>query len=392
LRLFCARDDHILWPGGAGQSQAGVCPGDQILTAEGVPADRGFTAFLKALVSDQPTPVDLKIKRGDQNLEFHVQRVRESTLAHLSEQKYVRLPFFPEMESLVTVPLDENAEELQMLRDFELRLGRQYGFKLAEGYWMPEGTPQEQAATIAPMLRSSFDRLVARLYPKNARGPDCSFVLLWNPDQVLVGLVEPGSTTSRAGLFPGDELVEVDGQPVAGLDQNQLSSLIFKTENRPHEISLLVRRGTSEQRIKIETENRKDLGFGSTVFGGRVKPPKPAPYMLGLAVVESDGPRQVMVTRVNYPSPAFRGGLLVGDLFTAVNGQPVEQLSRDQLWELLNPSSPSEVMLDVTRLGRHLRLRLTPETPAQAQAEIGRKMTAKGPASAACAEQAKPGG
>jgi C-terminal processing protease CtpA/Prc len=373
------------WPGGPAD-QAGVCPGDQIISADGVPgSDGNFDAFLKAIVSDQPTPVDLKIKRGDQNLDFQVPRVRESTLAQLSEQKYARLPLFPDMEVLVTVPLDESSEELQVFRDFELRLGRQYGFKLAEGYWMPEGTPQDQAATVAPMLRSSFDRLVARLHPEDARGPDCSFLLLKNPDQVLVGLVEPGSTTSQAGLFPGDELVALDGHPVAGLDQKQLSSLIFKTENRPHPVSLRVRRGASEVLVTIESENRKDLGYGSNVFGGRFKPPKPSPYMLGLRVVESDGPRQVMVVSVTYPSPAFRAGLLLGDFLSAVNGEPIEQLPRDRLSELLNPSSPSEVTLDVSRLGRHLRLRLTPATLAQAQSEIGRKMTANGPASGQCA-------
>jgi len=378
------------WPRGPAD-EAGICPGDEILSANGIQgSDTNFDNFLQAIMSDKPTPVDLKIKRGSQDFDFRVQRVRESMPAELSEQKYARLPVFPDMERLVTVPLDESSEELQAFSKFELQLAQHYGFRLAERYWVPEGTPQEQFAQIARFLRSGSDRMVATLYPNDARGPDCSFLLLKNPGQLLVGLVEPDSTTARAGLFPGDEVVEVDGQLVRGLDQKQLGSLIFKADNHPHEVSLCVHRGTSDVLVKIETEHQKDLGYGFTVFGGRMRPQKPLPYLLGLQVAAADQPRRIMVRAEAYPSPAFRAGFLPGDLLTAVNGEPIEKLQGDRLSELLNPASPSEVTLDIDRLGRHLRLRVVPATQAQAQAEIGRKITANGPASAQCTEPAKP--
>ena len=379
------------WPGGPAD-QAGICPGDQIVAANGVSGSEGkFAEFLAAIKSDKPGPVDLKIRRGTQSLEFRVPRVRESTLAALSGQKYACLPFFPFGARLTTVPLDESVKELQSFRDFEFRLGRHHGFTLAEGHWVPQGTPPNQLSLLAAVLSGSeSERLVATLFPySDARGPDCSFLLLKNPDEVLVGLIEPDSTTFQAGLLPGDEVLEVDGRLVASLDRKRLASLIFKADNRPHPVSLRIRRGTADITVTLETESHKYLGYGFSVFGHAPRP-KSSSYVLGIDVVNVEQPRQATVRAVAYPSPAFRAGLLVGDRLTAIDGEPIQQLTAARLSEVLNPTSTSEITLDVSRLGRSLHLRLIPVTEAQAQADIGRKLTANGFASPHCTESARP--
>ena len=373
------------WPGGPA-GEAGICPGDQILAVNGVPLSGEVGASLRALASDAPTPIDLEIRRGSQQLDFHVARVRESTLAALSHQKYARVPFFPFRERLVTVPADESPQELQVFRDFELRLADHFGFKLAQGQWAPKGTPEDQLRRVAQILAGpEAGAPVASLLPTGMYGIGCSFLLLGNPPQVLVGLVEPASAAHRAGLFPGDELLQVDGHPVSGLDKKQLSELIFGPEDRPRQLSLRIRRGTSDIKVGIETEGRQPRGSVISAAGGS-KRRRRGTYVVGVDIVDTDDPRQAMVAGVAYPSPAFDAGLLVGDLIVAVNGKPIQHVTQDELSNLLNTDSPAPVALDVSRLGATIHSVLTPVTDAQAQAGIGRKMTANGPASPHCAE------
>lgn len=374
------------WPGGPA-GEAGICPGDEIVAVNGVPAsEEKIGEFLRAVASDTPTPIDLKIKRGNRELDFHVPRVRESTLAALSQEKYAHLPFFPFGERLVTVPVDESLQELQAFRDFELRVGDHFGFKLAEGRWAPKGTPEGQLRRVAQILADpQAAGLVASLLPTGVYGIGCSLLVLRNPPQILIGLVEPASAAHRAGLFPGDELLEVDGHPVSGLDKNQLSELILKPGDRPRQLSLRIRRGTSDIKVGLETEQWRDLGYGMSVFG-MLKPPRKAAYVVGLQTVDADDPRQAIVSGVTYPSPAFDAGLLVGDLILAVNGEPIEHVTRQHLSDLLNPDPPSPLVLEISRAGRTIHSLLTPVTEARAQAGIGRKMTANGPASPQCTE------
>ena len=374
------------WPGGPA-GEAGICPGDEIVAVNGVPvSEEKMREFLKVVVSDTPTPIDLKIKRGNGELDFHVPRVRESALAALSQEKYAYLPFFACGERLVTVPVDESAQELQAFRDFQLRIGDHFGFKLAEGRWAPKGTPEDQLRRVAQILADpEAAGLVASLIPTGTYGIGCSFLVLRNPPRILIGLIEPASAAHRAGLFPGDELLEVDGHPASGLDQEQLSELILKPEDHQRQLSLRISRGTSDIKVGLETERRQTGDYAISVYCGPKRPRK-GTYVVGLQTVEADDPRQAMVSGVTYPSPASDAGLLVGDLILAVNGKPIEHVTHEDLSDLLNTDSPSPLALDVSRLGRTIHSLLVPFTEARAQAGIGRKMTANGPASPQCTE------
>ena len=59
--------------------RAGVCPGDKIVAVNGVPAaENSMDRMLHEIVSAKPSRVLLRIKRGDQTLDFQVRRVREN--------------------------------------------------------------------------------------------------------------------------------------------------------------------------------------------------------------------------------------------------------------------------------------------------------------------------
>jgi len=374
------------WPGGPAD-EAGVCPGDEIVAVGGAPAsyeDSG--AFLSAIVSNTQIPIALKIKRGNQQIDFRIRRVRESTLAALSREKYTHLPFFPSGERLVTVPLDEGSEELEVFRQFEFGLGDHFGFKLTHGRWVPKGTPEDQSTRVAQILADTQAAgVTANLIPTGAYGIGCSLLVLSHPSQILIGLIEPGSAAYQGGLFPGDQLLEVDGHPLSDLDTKQLSRLISEPEDQPRQMALRIKRGTSDIKVSIETAKRWDLGDGMSVFGGFRRPRKGV-YLVGFQTVDGDSWRHVVVSSVTYPSPAFDTGVLVGDVILSVNGESVEQVTRERLSKLLSPETPSPLALEISRLGKRIQLLITPVTETQAQAGIGRKITANGPASRQCAE------
>jgi hypothetical protein len=134
------------WPRGPAE-KAGMCAGDRILAVNGVLAsDNTRDRMLKEIASDSPSPVRLKIARGTEIREIGVDRVRESTLANLSQQKYARVEglFVP----IMSVPLDETADEIEQIQRFQERIDKRYGFKAIESVSVPAGTPRDQVEKV----------------------------------------------------------------------------------------------------------------------------------------------------------------------------------------------------------------------------------------------------
>jgi len=396
--IIVAMDERAIrvastWPAGPAD-QAGVCPGDEIVAANGaVASERTFGELLRVVVSEKPAVIDLSVRRATQNLNFHVHLVRESTLAALSKQKWAILPFFPLGRRLVTVPLDESREEMEAFRELELRVGEHYGFKLGGDVWVPRGTPDDQIRRLAEVRSGGPEsqRFVSKLFLiGHPYGAGFSVLLLRGPQEILVDTIVPGSPSYRAGLVPGDQLLEVDGHSVSDLDEKRLADLILKPDDHARELTLGITRGTSQLKLRLETRRTQEFAHLMSIFGpAKERDKRSTTYIFGLRVFYGDHPRQVIVTGVEYPSPAFGAGLHVGDLILAANGRSIEQITPDQLSDLLNPEGPSELTLEILRLDRKVSFRLTAITEGQAEAEIGRKMTENGPASAHCIEAPK---
>jgi C-terminal processing protease CtpA/Prc len=382
------------WPDGPAE-KAGICPGDQIVAVNDVlVAGHAFEQMVREIVSPSPSLITLKVKRGTQEVEFRFMRVRESTLAQLSHEKFIRrrIPFGGK-QPVGIVPLDETRDELQELARFYDGIDRRVGFKFMYGMDVPEGTPEEQVKKLAAIRPGGPEesRYVGKtpLLPraKDPCVPGFRVVLLKNPEEVLVDFISPNSPAQRTGLFPGDQILEVNGRPVAGLDEDQLSDLILKPDE-PREIRLKLRREASTVGLKIQTQKIKESEATDPFswISGYPTPLKPDSYILGLYVSYVENPREAMVDQVDYPSPAFDAGLHVGDRILQIGGVPIEQISVQRLREMLEPKGAAEFRLEVSRLGRKLEVHIKPATYAETEVKIGRKITKSRPMPAHCPE------
>ena len=355
--------------------KSGVCPGDKIVAVNGVPvAGHTYGQMLKQLVSPAPSPIGLKVVRGQQELDFHFERARESTLAQLRHQEYVLRRLLMDGLQPGIVPADETPAELKELDRFFDGVDRRVGFQFVDGLDVPEGAPEEQIRVlVATAFRGpEHDRWVGMTgmaLGENANIPGFDAVLLKNPEEVLVDHVLPGSPAHRAGLFPGDQILEVAGHPVSGLNASQISHLILQPDELG-EVVIKVRRGRSTLSIRIATQKVKEID-------------KATPYQrfrsdLGTEILLAENPREAIVTQVDYPLPAFFAGLLIGDRILAVNGVPIAQISRQQLTEMLQPQGDSLLRLEVSRLGKELHFEIKRMTLSEVEAKIGRKVTKRG--------------
>ena len=64
----------------------------------------------------------------------------------------------------------------------------------------------------------------------------------------------------------------------------------------------------------------------------------------------------------------------------------MEQITWEQLREMLRPQGASELSLMVSRLGKKLEIKIKPATFAEVQAKIGRKITKGKPIPLHCPE------
>jgi len=376
------------WPDGPAE-KAGVCPGDAITAVNGIPVPgHTWDDMLKQLVSPVPSPIDLKVMRNGQELNFHFERARETTLAQLSHERFVRGRLLMSGTQVFPVPADESPEEIEDLGRFYDGVDRRVGFKFIGGLDVPEGTPEDQIRVLVAtafegpeherwvgLTRMAGGEIrygagIGAIVHKNSYSAGFDAMVLKNPEEVLVNHVLPGSPAQRAGLFPGDRVLEIDGRQVSGLEPDQISDLIFKPEE-PREVIFKPRRGRSTFSVKLHTQETQEI-FDSAPFY-RVEPQSDV-LVLGLEVLSVENPREAMVTHVEYPSPSFDAGLHVGDRVLAINGAPIERITRQQLTETLHPKADSELTLEVSRLNQRLAFQIKPLTPPDAQAKIGRKI------------------
>lgn len=134
--------------------------------------------------------------------------------------------------------------------------------------------------------------------------------------------VQEGSSAAAAGLRPGDEVLELEGQPVASLGCPALLALARRCSSVPPSIGVLSRL------------HRADL--------------PPAPH-LGLQLVGGSPPR---VASVAPGSPAATCGIAPGDLLLEVDGVAVR--SAEAAAELLASCSRRALRLGLLRPQRDL--------------------------------------
>ena len=142
------------------------------------------------------------------------------------------------------------------------------------------------------------------------------------PAGALVSYVEPGGAAERAGMRPGDVILEVQGRAV----RQSADALIFVADLPPGQAAPIViwrngERATLEvpiDRFEIASRPAVAVPEPTTPLGLVVRPLLPGELQV-LRVDEG-----LLVQRVN--AAAARAGVEVGDIILAVNGQPVGSL------------------------------------------------------------------
>jgi predicted metalloprotease with PDZ domain len=238
--------------------RAGVCPGDTIVAVNGVLASANTSdRMLHEIVSATPSPVLLTVKRGEQTMGFRVRRVRESTLAKLSHQKFIRDANF--LFSQILVPRGEKRAEHAQYIEFLKQLEEREGFERIEGLAVPVATPPEQVTKLKEFLLPGGQenhRLVRSL----AGGPyslGFSVLMLKEPSEVLIEAVTANSSAHRAGLLPGDRVLRVDGEEVSAMAFSHLGALLFWRQSLICEVE--VERAGQDEKFLLQAGYSWDL-------------------------------------------------------------------------------------------------------------------------------------
>jgi serine protease Do len=175
----------------------------------------------------------------------------------------------------------------------------------------------------------------------------------------LVSSVNSGGPASKAGVEPGDVIVEFNGKPVRNRDE--LVGMVTRTKPGTT-VPVKVLRDKVEKRLDVtvdelnleaetartasadpEPEEQAGEGFGMTVTGL-------TPDMARRLRVPS-GTEGVVISDIDAGSPAQRAGLSRGDVLLQVNRRPVSTVS-EAARELGRVASGSTAFLLILRNGQ----------------------------------------
>jgi len=131
-------------------------------------------------------------------------------------------------------PQDDVTEDaLQFTRVYSAVEGN-YMDRLDPDRTILNGAVRGMLATLDP-FSAFFDRDQFELLQQQARGQALGFgsILYVTPGKVLILETAQGSPSWRAGLGPGDEIVEINGTRVNRLDFNSLVELLQRSKSQP---------------------------------------------------------------------------------------------------------------------------------------------------------------
>jgi serine protease Do len=178
--------------------------------------------------------------------------------------------------------------------------------------------------------------------------------------------VRPGGPASKAGLEPGDVIVEFNGRPVK--DSDALVAMVVNTKPGTS-VPITIYRDKQRKALNV-TVDELDLAAEQGQQTSRQEP-QSAPSATGFGMEvdaitpdiaqELELPRGkggAIVTRVERNSPAFNAGVAPNDVILEVNRQPVTSVSQVTR-ELQRAGSGDTVFLLVWRAGGQVFVPMT---------------------------------
>jgi regulator of sigma E protease len=161
----------------------------------------------------------------------------------------------------------------------------------------------------------------------------------------VIGYVEKDGPADKAGILPGDRILEVDGRPVT------------KFGGMGESVTWRVVRSIGDQvKVKVEREG-KVLELTATPTKDQTKfwqRPSLRQIKIGPAIA-------CLVAEVMPNSPAVDAGLRHGDEVTAINGASVHHIAAISDYVEQHPGE--KLTLSVVRQGTNLEVSLTPRRP-----------------------------
>jgi serine protease Do len=160
-----------------------------------------------------------------------------------------------------------------------------------------------------------------------------------NTSGALIATVNPDRPADKAGIIPGDVVVEFAGRPVK--DSDSLVAMVVNTKPGTT-VPIVIYRNNARKALSI-TIDELDLEAEQSASARRTTPngPEPQPAATGFGMTfESITPeiaRRIdlpantggaIVTDVDRNSPAARGGVAPGDVIVEVNRQKVANVSQ----------------------------------------------------------------
>jgi serine protease Do len=150
----------------------------------------------------------------------------------------------------------------------------------------------------------------------------------------LIGKVTPGQPAQKAGIEPGDIILEFNGQPAKNTDE--LVGTVVRTKPGTT-VPVKILRDKQERTVNVTVDELNLENEGSRTRSTREtsnEPDEEEAEKFGLtmsaltpetaqrlrAPADAQG---VVITEVEQGSPAFRAGLVSGDIITRINRQPV---------------------------------------------------------------------
>jgi regulator of sigma E protease len=158
----------------------------------------------------------------------------------------------------------------------------------------------------------------------------------------VIGWVEQGSPAEKAGLQPGDRILEVDGAPVARFAGMVNSVAWHVVRSERDTIRFKVDRGGETRLIESGWVREGGRRFGRSGLRQVQMLPKMTPVV---GEVEPDG-------------PAFKAGVQPGDIIAEVNGTPI--YNPVALAQIISENPDKPVTLGIDRNGGRIPFEVRP--------------------------------